>query len=419
LGVFDERIPKQEALARAMRILTKPLLTRTEVKARLVSVIGKEKEKISPIAFNGIPVVAIHGTHERRGKNMTNPIEALESGGFLVHLHCNGAVFEINGKKIAIQGMSGVPESYAIDVMKKWNPEPVKLIDCYNVLAVHQSIKGYVYSNEDNPVLTIEDFPNGFDLYVCGHVHVNQVVKRDNTHIIFPGSTVVTQQTVQEAGTKKGFYIFDFETRQAEFIPLKNQRELIYREVEVEGEDKNQIKNKVRNVVKETLTGSFSRKPLIRIKVKGNLGSRISFSDIEKAFSDKALLTIKADFRSAKLGERIQILREIQKKRMSIDELGFSILKEQLPNVTPEFLNEIFENLSASKNEETIQKLMEGIPQKGSPTTPEEGTTFNALEQLMKEALDETEYKKKVGESVYREEPKPKEKKHADMRGYV
>jgi DNA repair exonuclease SbcCD nuclease subunit len=385
--IFHERIPTQEVWAKAMRVLTKPVLSRAKSKARLISVLGKEHKDISPIAVTGVPVVAIHGTHERRGKELVNPIQALESGGFLVHLHCNGVIFEIGGKKIAIQGMSGVPESYALDVLRKWNPSPIKLIDSYNILMLHQSIRGYVYYDEDNPVISVEDFPKGFDLYVCGHVHMPQTVRKDESLIVFPGSTVVTQLTQQEAGVKKGFYLIDTDSGVQEFIPLESQREFVYRELEAGGLEKSQIRDMIKREVDALLRANFSKPPLVRIKLTGNVNVRLNFPELEKEFEGKAILSVSSASSSSDLGEKIKIVRELHSKRMSVDDLGFSILSEQVKSINPEFLNTVFESLAEGKVEEVMQILLAGIPPLKSQETKH--PTFDDLESLMKEVISD------------------------------
>ncbi|NIQ17993.1 MAG: hypothetical protein GTN43_04250, partial [Candidatus Aenigmarchaeota archaeon] len=86
--------------------MIKPLLVKNDVK--LVKGIEKDISKISEIALMGIPIVAIHGTHERRTKGLLNPVEALEKAGFLIYLHCNGVIFKKGSERVAVHGMSGV-----------------------------------------------------------------------------------------------------------------------------------------------------------------------------------------------------------------------------------------------------------------------------------------------------------------------
>ena len=84
--LFDTRIPRPEVFAKVARILSKAQTIPSETK--FLEIINKEKTEMSPLALRGIPIVAIHGTHEKRSKHLINPIQALEHSGLLIHLHC-------------------------------------------------------------------------------------------------------------------------------------------------------------------------------------------------------------------------------------------------------------------------------------------------------------------------------------------
>ena len=158
--VFDTRVPRPEVFAKAARILGKAQSFSS--KAHFIEIVNKEKHEISPSALRGTPIVTIHGTHERRSKYLVNPIEALEHAGILIHLHCATAVFDIEGRKVAIHGMSGVPDRYAGDCLKEWNPKPIP--DALNIIMFHNSITPFIYSPNEPPSMSIDDLPKGFDL---------------------------------------------------------------------------------------------------------------------------------------------------------------------------------------------------------------------------------------------------------------
>src|SRR3972149_3426804 len=105
--VFDVRIPNTQTWAKALKILSKPLLKQGSMK--MVSC-TKELKEISKRTLNHIPVIAIHGNHERRSREELNTVQALENAGLVIHLHLQTIVFEKDGKKVAIHGMSNVPE---------------------------------------------------------------------------------------------------------------------------------------------------------------------------------------------------------------------------------------------------------------------------------------------------------------------
>lgn len=121
--IFDSRLPKTGVWAKAIKVLVKPLL-RENTGVKLVQS-SKELKEISKRTLRHLPIVALHGTHERRGKDETNAVETLDNAGLLIHLHCQTVVFEKDGIKVAVHGMSGVPERFAKDVLYQWCPKPI------------------------------------------------------------------------------------------------------------------------------------------------------------------------------------------------------------------------------------------------------------------------------------------------------
>jgi len=117
--IFDSRNPRTETWARTLKILSRPLLSENKG-IKLVDRINKDLPEISKRTLSAIPMLALHGTHDRRSKDQTNVIEALEQTGFLIHLHCNGLVFEKNGQKVAIQGYKACQVSRKDTQNKSW-----------------------------------------------------------------------------------------------------------------------------------------------------------------------------------------------------------------------------------------------------------------------------------------------------------
>ena len=70
--VFDSRVPKTATWAKALRVLSKPLLK--ESSGLKIVETNKELKKISNRTLNHVPVVAIHGNHERRGRGELNAV---------------------------------------------------------------------------------------------------------------------------------------------------------------------------------------------------------------------------------------------------------------------------------------------------------------------------------------------------------
>jgi len=326
--IFDSRNPRTETWAKTLKVLSKPLLSENR-EVRLVDRIKKELPEISKRTLSSIPVLALHGTHDRRPKGQTNVIEALEQTGFLIHLHCNGLVFEKNGQKVAIQGMSGVPERYAKQVMDKWDPKPIE--GCYNILMFHQSIEPYVYSPLEPPTLNLMNLPKGFDLIIDGHVHTRDLTKINGTRLLLTGSTIITQLKKEESGVAKGFYQVEIEEdTKINFIPLENSRKFFYKELELKPDIT--VRDQIEGTLNETLKQEFKKKPIIKIKISGKEIGIIEkeFKEIEKKFSNQAIIYFQKELESEEMTKKIELLRNLRERKLSIEETGLQILKKNL-----------------------------------------------------------------------------------------
>jgi DNA repair exonuclease SbcCD nuclease subunit len=357
--IFDSITPRTETLAKALRVLSKPLLTENKG-VKLVKTINKNLPEISNRTLLGIPVLVLHGTHERRTKEQTNTIEALEQTGFLIHLHCNGLIFEKEGQKIAIQGMSGVPERYAKDVLNKWNPKPEE--GCYNILMMHQSIEPYVYSPLEPPSLNLSNLPKGFDLIIDGHVHEKDLTKINGTTLLLPGSTIVTQLKKEEAEVQKGFYQVGIEKEvKINFVPLENSRKFFYHEVEIKSDVT--IREQIEENINKTLSQDFKKIPIIKMKIIGNETNIIDkeLREIEKKYSDKAIIYFSKELESPEMTRKIELLRNLRERKLSVEEMGLQILKDNLKELkfSSTFDNDsIFRLLSEGETERAFDILI-------------------------------------------------------------
>ncbi len=353
--IFDGKTPKPETWSRALRILKKPLMKKgREVKIKEPQ---RGKEKLSQ---SGVPVIAIHGTHERRSKGYVNPIEMLEDAGYLIHLHCEKARIQVNGEEIAIHGMSGVPEKHAKTVLEKYNPKPVKGIS--NVFMFHQSLEEYVYDPE-NTFLQAGDLPDGFDLHIDGHIHWHNVLE-DGKTVLFPGSTMMTQMRKIESEKDKGFYVIDTENWNREFISLETQRQFKYLELEFDGEGTSEIVGKAREKLKQNIDDSNERKPLIKLKLKGTVSNEAETSvfPIDEVKEDfDALIDIDREFEGKGFKNTIEDLRESQREKKSIRDMGMDALKDMLSeskydSIDPE---EMMNLLSEKDPSQIVDRIME------------------------------------------------------------
>lgn len=329
--IFDNRMPKTQTWAQTMKILTKPLLKpNPDVKMLECS---KELKEISKRVLNHLPLIAIHGNHERRSKEEINPVETLESAGILIHLHCNTIVFEKEGIKVAIHGMSSVSERSAHEILSQWNPKPVP--DCVNILLLHQNIEPYVYSPLEIPSLNHSNLPKGFDLIINGHIHgkIEEII--NGTKFIIPGSLTITQFQKSEADNEKYFLTINIEKEKkisTEFVPLEKSRKFFYEEIKVDGDVREQIEKKINDIF---YTREFLKPPVIRLKITGKETEVIGqeLRDLEKKYNGKAILIFAKELESPEITEKIEFLRNLREQKLSTEEVGLNILKKNLDNL--------------------------------------------------------------------------------------
>lgn len=325
--IFDTRVPKTSVWARAIKTLVKPLLKENSGVKLIEST--KELKEISRRTLNHIPVLALHGNHERRAKGEINAVEALENAGILIHLHLNTIIFEKDGVKVALHGMSSVPERFAKDTLQQWNPKPVE--NCYNILLLHQNIDPYVYSPLEPPSINLDNLPKGFDLIVNGHIHRNVFEKIGNSHFIIPGSTVITQMEKNEAATPKGIVKVNIENGiRVSFIPLENSRKFFYEEVEANSSKL--ISQQIEEKIDSALKSSFSKRPLIKIKIKAHESQVFDreLREIEKKYIDRAILSFVKELESMEITRKLEFLKNLRENKLSIEEIGLNILKQNL-----------------------------------------------------------------------------------------
>jgi DNA repair exonuclease SbcCD nuclease subunit len=223
-------------------------------------------------------------------------------------------------------------------VFAAWNPKPVN--GAFNILALHQSVGQFIYSSEELPTLDISDLPTGFDLYLCGHIHYRTESTVHGRPILFPGGTERTQLLQVEAETPKGFYMVEFgDGFGYEFIELKSPRDFYYEEMRFEGVGVPRLNEAVRAKVRELLKRprkNLGKLPLIRVRLVGTLAREASRSEfderaITQEFAGMALVVVsKGDLVAPGLEEKLQLLRELKERRMSIDETAMALLESNL-----------------------------------------------------------------------------------------
>jgi len=337
--LFDTPIPSSESFIFAIRNIAKFASIKNDVIVE--NTIGKNR--LQKFSTMGIPFIAIHGNHERRSKGFENPVESIEDIGFLIHLHLQGIILKKDNERVAIQGMSYVPERYAKDVLLKWNPKPIE--NCKNILMLHQSIDRFIYSPLEPPTINLEDLPKGFDLILDGHIHKRETVLLGKTKFLICGSTVATQ-TKNEG--QKGFYILDTKTMELKFFELKNQRKIFIFDIEKNHDEA------IKEHLREILKNDYNMKPVIRFRLKGDF----YFNEQEIAkFREKAIITI-----SKEIKRKNYKLDKLEENNLSIEEFGKKLLKKNAKNIDTDMILDAL--MDENPFEKIYQKIGESIDKK-------------------------------------------------------
>jgi len=366
--IFDRKVPSQETVSRALNIFVKLLSEKNDVE--IFEGIGKGLEGVEHKKINGIPIIAIHGTHERRTRGLVNPIEALERAGFLIHLESNGVILRKGEEKICVQGLSGVPDQYVEKTLQEWNPQPV--FGCFNIFMLHQSLEGFLYAPHLVPLRAL---PRGFDLYIDGHIHNPVVSSYDSKPLVITGSTIQTQLN-KESVKPRGFWIFDTKEMEKgiQYIEFQNQRKVYVDEMinakQVEVEEK----------IRQTLSQRHDKKPVIRIKLTGK--TDVDVNTLKNKYQDVALLSFKKDLEKDEIETKT-----IEEQKLSVEDLGKKLLRQNLESakLNPETFETVFEMMEQGKGEEVVAFLRDNmnkpITKKPKPAEEEPKTEPKPAEQ--------------------------------------
>jgi len=318
--LFDSRLPKPEVFARVASILGQAQTFPD--KTRLLDTWGKE---VSPLALRGVPIIALHGNHDRRSKQLINPVQALEHAGLLINLHGSSLLFDCSGTRLGIHGMGSVPERYAKEALLTWNPKPFP--DSLNILMLHQSIEPYIYSPLEPPSLKLEDLPDAFNLLVNGHLHWYD--KRGLRGNVFLNTGSISPTTIHkyESEQKKCFWQWDGAA--LEQVPLENQRKIFIEEFAIAPDMKEKLVGWLQHIVEQQLVP----KPIANVRIIGTLpvgASPPNLSDVQDGFSGKMVLRLTKSLANADFESNIELLRALRENRLTPEESGLHLLMENL-----------------------------------------------------------------------------------------
>jgi DNA repair exonuclease SbcCD nuclease subunit len=318
--IFDIKIPKLETLKKAVEIFNRA----------------------------AVPVYAIHGNHERRARDMVNPVQLLSAGTGVKILHGDSDVFEKGGEIVQILGMGSVPEEYAEEALKKTMERFGKKEGAFSILMLHQSIRELVPGAKDEMSIEfLETLP--FDLIVNGHIH-ETIVKLGGKFLI-PGSTVITQLKKEEMA-KKGYFLFDTKERKAQFVEIES-RPFFYEEMKFDKATDSDVRERIRGRVGEIRKAHPDC--LIAIKVDGTLKEGLAGTDIRLDGYENVFIENRLDVES--LTSRLEKIRSGREASLSVRDLALRELREKTAGKITLFDGaELFEKLVEGADE-TLEYL--------------------------------------------------------------
>jgi DNA repair exonuclease SbcCD nuclease subunit len=353
--VFDMRAPKPEVIALAMSLFRN--IMEKKWQARITEYTGERK------VYTDLPIIAIPGTHERRAQGAENAVELLSLAGFLVNVSEARAVVKLGDEKVAVCAIGGVDEEKVKETMKK---VPGPLAGAFNIFMFHQSIYELLPFSED--FIRYDDLPEGYDLYVDGHIH-NAV--EDTVHgkpFLIPGSTVLTQLKEGEQ-SPKGFFIFDTQKKSYEFREI-HSRKFIVEGINVDNKNPDDIRSEAESRIKEIISKHYP-KPIIRIIFSGSTKDPLKRLNIEmheliKKYANDAMIDVgKAETSPQEIYDKAEEMRNNMLENASIKDFGMALFLEKIAakgyklDVSP---NELFDILvSESNKEKSIKKAMDAL----------------------------------------------------------
>ncbi len=355
--IFDYRHPKPDVIAEAIIIFGG--LSKKEFPSKVTSFEGK-----SPL-YTDKPIILIPGTHERRSDTAVDPTDLLSLAGLVVNVSMGKAVVEKNGEKVAVFGVGGVAEERFKDTLTQLAFKPVD--GAFNILMFHQSLYELLPFSKD--FMHIEELPEGFDLYVDGHIHNKVELKCHGKPFLVPGSTVLTQLKDGEQ-EQKGFFVFDTEKKSYAFHPISSRRFVVVK-VDVSGEEPNRVSEKIEECIKAAVaSGSKAEKPLIRVELKGKMKEGFKASDLDvnriaSAHQEAIVEVARNNVEELASGKDVEDLQSGMLENLSIRDYGMGIFLEKLRangyslKVSPSRLFEILS--SDGKKDAAVSKAIEEL----------------------------------------------------------
>lgn len=324
--IFDTRVPKLETLAEVAGVLADA--------GRILS--EKAGGRINAKKL----VLGIHGTHERRGKGMLNPIQMMGKLGLMEDVHNSTSMLEMGGEKVAVSGMGGVPDDLVSDALKRLECKPVD--GACNIFMFHQTMKEFVPQSPG--LASIEELPEGYRWILCGHIHKRSEFA--GGRLLIPGSTVITQLRDEEAGGK-GYYLIDTKEGKAEWVPIPcRQMEVV--NVELSGQKPSEARRMVADALATLAARKWAQKPIVKVKITGKLAHGAGELDIAGLEREELELFFDNSVDGAGIGQEFEMLRNKRMGKATPAEIGRARLAENAAKagISPKRADELFAQFS-------------------------------------------------------------------------
>lgn len=355
--IFDSRIPRQETLNEALQLFSQA----AESMSSAAVVFEIDADGVITGLSKYPPILAVAGTHERRSKGLANPIHLLDSALAAVNVHARRICVEKGGERVCFQAMAGVPEEFSRQVLKKMEFKPVK--DAFNIFVFHQSLAEAMPFGE---ALCAQDLPDGFDLYVDGHIHWMAELVEGKKRIFIPGSTVVTQMRKNET-RKKQVIIFDTQTGTYESRTFAT-RPFLYRDIIFENPVTSpDVVAKVDAALSGMLAAEYPQTPIVKLKLIGKLANGMESRDLDltaitRRYAGRATLHIDRDFaRKDSVQADAEELQKARSDPRGVREISVALfvdaLKRRGIEVAPAQAEELLDALCEEDSERAAQLI--------------------------------------------------------------
>ena len=354
--VFDMRVPRPDVLAEAINIFRN--LSKKEWGTKVTRVEAASKP------YTDVPILAIPGTHERRARGAENAVNLLGLAGLLVDVSDGYALLGKGGETVMVYGIGGVSDERFGEAIKELDPKPMH--GAFSIFMFHQSAYELLPFSDD--FVHLDELPDGFDLYVNGHIHSRQEKKVHGKPLLIPGSTVLTQLKGGEQ-EGKGFYLYDTKANSYAFNRIKSRPFAV---VHVDCSDKghDELGNSIKKEIDKVLS-AHDGKPVIRVEIDGKMKKGVRAIDIdlrgiESAYRGKAIVEIaRPGMEEIGANTDIESLRKGTLDNISVKDYGLGVFIQKLReskydlDMSP---TELFELLSSdASKDKAVKKAIEEL----------------------------------------------------------